>query len=254
MTVVLTRPVAQALPLAERLRALGYGTELFPLLEIQPLPDTTALRAALADISRYAMVAFVSPNAIHSVFGPGVVWPPEVALAVVGEGSRMALAQYGITAENFCVYCPTDPFRTDSETLLNELDLPALKGREVLIVRAETGRELLSDALSAHGIFVSQVAAYRRLAPQLSIRTSQQLLKLAVRPACWVISSSEALRTLLAMVREAGGDAGVVELKQIKLLVSHQRIAETAHSLGFICVRLVGSGDENLLLALQSVL
>src|SRR4051794_35899816 len=57
--VVITRPAPQAASLAERLTALGREAVVFPLLDIQPLPDQSALRAALADVSGYALVAFV---------------------------------------------------------------------------------------------------------------------------------------------------------------------------------------------------
>ena len=265
LPIVLTRPTEQATALAQRLTSSGYENVLFPLLEIAPLAEFSMLQHAMSEISRYAMVAFVSPNAVHAAFksgfvqragepdAPAVVWPAEVALAVVGEGSRAALAEYGITADKYRIYCPTDPLRSDSETLLKELDLPSLAQCEVLIIRAETGRELLADALTAHGVRVTQVAAYRRMAPQLDSRMQQQLLQLLTHSRCWVISSSEALRTLVALTKQAGGDASVVDLQRINLMVSHVRIAETAQSLGFSCVRLVGSGDENLLLALQSV-
>ena len=62
--VVITRPALQAAPLAERVSALGHEAVVFPLLDIQALPDQSALQAALADVSGYAIVAFVSPNAI----------------------------------------------------------------------------------------------------------------------------------------------------------------------------------------------
>ncbi|PRC91268.1 uroporphyrinogen-III synthase [Solimicrobium silvestre] len=254
--IILTRPIAQAQPLAARLTALGYSVALFPLLEIAPLPEDgelhALLQATLANLSRYAMVAFVSPNAVHNVFQRGLKWPSEVAIAVVGEGSRAALAEYGINSDNTTIYCPTDPFRSDSETLLQELNLPALKGREVLILRAETGRELLSEALIAHGIQVVKVAAYRRFAPQITAHNSQLLLELLSCSDRWVVSSSEALRTLVELARKVAGEAAVVKTQQINLLVSHHRIAETAENMGFKCVRLIGSGDENLLLALQS--
>jgi uroporphyrinogen-III synthase len=49
--VVITRPAAQAAPLAQRIAALGHEAVIFPLLDIEPLPDQSALRQALADVS-----------------------------------------------------------------------------------------------------------------------------------------------------------------------------------------------------------
>ena len=248
---VITRPLAQALPLAQKLAALGRDAVVFPLLEILPLPDQSALKASLKDVGSYVMVAFVSPNAIEAAFAHIQQWPAHVALAVVGEGSKAALAQHGLTPANATIFSPADPQRTDSQTLLEVLDLAALRGKRVLIIRGETGRELLADALRDNGVEVEQLAAYRRAAPVLDQAKSAQLRHLLETGADWVITSSEALRILLQMVRDVAGEPGVVKMQQQRLVVPHVRIAETARSLGFIDVVQTGSGDEPLLAALQ---
>lgn len=250
--VVITRPAAQAGKLAQQVTALGRTAVVFPLLEIHPLPDSTALQAMLADLTPFAMVAFVSPNAIHAAFDHLSQWPSGVAIAVVGEGSRAALAEHGITDANATIYCPRDPLRTDSHTLLEVLDIDALRGRQVLIVRGESGRELLSDALRQHGVSVTQIAAYRRTAPQPNAAMLAQLQYLLDAQSDWIITSSEALRILLAMVERIAGEAGVAKMQQQHLVVPHIRIAEVAQNLCFDNVTLTGSGDERLLAALQS--
>jgi uroporphyrinogen-III synthase len=257
--VVITRPLAQAVPLAQRVTALGREAVVFPLLEIQPLTDQAALRAALQDLSRYAMVAFVSPNAIDAAFGAsdasGILlsaWPPAVAVAVVGEGSRAALAQHGITAANASIFSPRDPKRTDSQTLLQALDLDRLRGKEVLIVRGETGRELLADELRSAGVKITQVAAYRRACPELDEAGRKQLGRLLDRSNDWIVTSSEALRNLVAMAQQFGDPSALMKLQQQRLIVPHVRIAETAEMLGLRNLTLTGSGDEQLLAALQS--
>ena len=79
--VIITRPLAQALPLQGRVTAMGRQALLFPLLEIHPLDDNRALDAALADLERHALVAFVSPNAIDAAFARRDPWPAQVPLA-----------------------------------------------------------------------------------------------------------------------------------------------------------------------------
>lgn len=250
-SVVITRPIAQAGTFAQRVAALGRNVVVFPLLEIEPLADPAPLHAALADLSRYAMVAFVSPNAIDATFSIVKDWPKEVVLAVVGEGSRAALARHGLTSANAEIVSPVDPVRTDSETLFQALNLDALQGRRVLIVRGETGRELLADALRGAGIDVVQVAAYHRNIPELNTVSRMQLAELASSDNDWVITSSEALRNLLQMTQQALGDTAVAKLLQQQLFISHIRIEETAKALGFRHITLTGSGDEQLLAALQ---
>lgn len=231
--------------------ALGRQAVLFPLLDISPLPDDGPLRTALAQLPRYAMVAFVSPNAIDAVFRIVDRWPAEVALAVVGEGSRLALARHGVTDDYARIFRPKDPARSDSQALLETLDLAALKGREVLIVRGETGRELLAESLRAAGATVTPVAAYRRSAPLLDEARREQLRGLLAVDSTWIITSSEALRHLVDMAEEVAGERGWEHLRSQRLIVPHARIQETAHLLDFRNVILTGSGDESLLAALQ---
>lgn len=250
--VVITRPAAQARPLAARLAAGACPVHVFPLLEIQPLADTAALRATLARLQDFALVAFVSPNAIDAAFAHIAAWPAGLPAAVVGEGSRQALARHGLTDANATIISPTDPERTDSETLLHELDLPALRDKKVLIVRAETGRELLADQLRAAGIAVEQIAAYRRAAPALDADKRLALAQLMAEPNDWVITSSEGLRLLRNMVVGLAGDPGWATMQNKTLIVPHYRIEETARSLGFQHIILTGSGDDALCAAIQS--
>jgi uroporphyrinogen-III synthase len=261
--VVITRPLAQAGPLAARVAALGRAVELLPLLEIAPLADTAPLQAALAGLARYALVAFVSPNAIDAAFAQIKQWPAGVTLAVLGEGSRAALAAHGVTPDTVDIVSPADSAHSDSEHLLQTLDLAALKGRPVLIIRGESGRELMADGLRAAGAVVDVVPAYRRSVPPLTPALAATLRRLLAQQNDWIITSSEALRGLCDLLAQldlryppepadATQQNSVVTMQQQHLIVPHARIAETANNLGFSRLTLTGSGDERLLAALQS--
>jgi uroporphyrinogen-III synthase len=249
--VVVTRPVAQARELAAQVAALGRQVSVFPLLEIHPLSDARPLSAALANLEPYGMVAFVSPNAIHSAFCRIRSWPQGVAIGVVGEGSRSALAEHGITSPAYTIFSPATPEHSDSEGLLAALDIEKLRGKPVLIIRGETGRELLADALRARGIQVEHVAAYRRSAPSPDPDRYQRLNALLSVEQDWLITSSEAVRNLVQMTREAAGETGVRNLFQQAVLVPHSRIEQTARELGFNQLTLTAPGDAGLLAALQ---
>lgn len=255
--VVITRPPAQAGELAQRVAELGREAVLFPLLEILPLADQyplqKELQKALSEHQPYALIAFVSPNAIDAAFAARPDWPHHLSLAVVGEGSRLALARHGITADNSTIFSPRNLERTDSQTLLEELDLPALRDKDVLIVRGETGRELLGDALRAAGVRVTTVAAYRRAAPAFTDARRSELKRLLRCQNDWIVTSSEALRFLTQMVTQLDEAEAVVKMQQQRILVSHARIAETAESLGFEHIIRTRSGDDGLLAALQSL-
>lgn len=249
--VVITRPRAQADGLARSVRAIGRAAEILPLLEIAPVDDPAPLRARLDRLDDYAMVVFVSPNAVDAAFAHLDRWPPAVALAVVGEGSRAALARHGVAAPGYTIHSPLDAAHSDSEHLLLSLDLAAFAGRRVLIVRGDGGRELLADALRAAGATVEAVAAYRRRTPVLTHELAARLRALLAQPNDWIITSSEALRGLAGLVAALEPALGE-QLRRQHLVVPHARIAETAHALGLRDVTMTGSRDARILAALQS--
>ena len=249
--VVITRPYRQAVDFADRLVAAGRAAIVFPLLDIAPLQDTTRLRETLERLSEFSLVAFVSPNAIDATFAHVAKWPPDVPLAVMGEGSRQALARHGITTDHYHITSPKDRRRTDSQTLLEALDLERLRCGKVLILRGETGRELLGDALRAVGAQVEQVAAYRRTAVVLTPKRSAELATLLDSDNNWVITSSEALHILVRLVAQIDPKTGVVKIQQKNLYVPHPRILEVAQSLGFHKIHLTDAGDDGLFSTLQ---
>lgn len=252
--VIITRPRAQADGLAQAVRASGRTAEILPLLEIGPVDDPAPLCAALARLRDYALVAFVSPNAVDAAFAHLDGWPFDVPLAVVGEGSRAALARHGVAAPGHTIHSPLDAAHSDSEHLLLSLDLAGLAGRRVLIVRGDGGRELLAEALGAAGATVEKVVAYRRSTPVLTPALGARLRALLAQPNDWIITSSEALRGLAGLVDALAPESDDIssQFRQQRLVVPHARIAETAHALGLRHVTLTGSGDARILAALQS--
>lgn len=262
--VIITRPARHALRLQEGLQQCGREVVMFPLFDIVLNTETSQIDACLRNLSDYRLVIFVSPNAIDACFArlallsesAGASWPQDVAVGVMGEGSRQALASYGLHAENARIFCPIHPERTDSETLLAVLDLPDLRGKKVLIIRGDSGRDFLADALQLQGVEVEQVAAYQRRIPVFDADKQQQMRALLSQENDWVITSSAVLSTLLEWCCQIdAADAtfnAVVKMQQQHLVLPHFRIAEVAKKLGFSHLTLTASGDEKLLLALQS--
>ncbi len=250
--LVITRPLKQARDFADRLRLAGRDAVVFPLLDIAPLTDTTALRDALDRLSTFSLVAFVSPNAIDATFAHLTTWPSQLPLAVMGEGSVQALARHGVTDERHQITRPLDRQRSDSQTLLEALDLHRLRSGKVLILRGETGRELLADALREAGAQVEQVTAYRRNAIELTPARAAQLTLLLDATNSWIITSSEALHILMRLVAEVDPQHGVDKIQRKILYAPHPRIAEVAQTLGFHTIRLTDAGDDGLFSTLQS--
>ncbi|HYS65480.1 MAG TPA: fused uroporphyrinogen-III synthase HemD/membrane protein HemX [Paraburkholderia sp.] len=260
-TVVITRPAGQSSELAARLAAAGIVTLDFPLIDIAPVADDTPLRAALASLERYALVVFVSPNAIDHAFAySGAIWPHALPIGVVGPGSVQALVRHGVAAPAHNVISPPsgtddDSARFDSEGLFAALDTALgaanLEGKRVLIVRGDGGREWLAERLREAGAEVETVAAYRRLVPEPSIGAWARVHELlAGAPHAWLLTSSEGVRNLHELAQEHLTADELAQLKHATLVTPHPRIAQTARALGFDSITVSGAGDERIARAL----
>ena len=250
--VIITRPVAQAVDFANKVRQLGCEAVVFPLIDIRALDNRTELVAVAGQLEMFSLVVFVSPNAIDAFLPHVKSWPSSVPIGVMGSGSRRAICRYGMDDQNTRILSPANLAKTDSETLLEVLDVQALVGKQVLIVRGTGGRELLSDALRSAGVHVQMLTSYQRLAPALTEDKKDALMQLLGEDNRWVMTSSEALRTLMQWVEQLQSGEFVAKMQHQEMIVPHARIAETATSLGFHSITLTASGDESLLVALQS--
>ncbi|MDR5731332.1 fused uroporphyrinogen-III synthase HemD/membrane protein HemX [Caballeronia sp. LZ025] len=264
-TVVITRPAGQSSGLIERLHRAQFDAFEFPLIDIAPVADDAPLRAALDELygpERYALVVFVSPNAIDHAFGRLFApWPADVPVAVVGPGSVAALARQGVSAPGHGVISPSaehaDP-RFDSEALYAAIEAHfganGLEGKRVLIVRGDGGREWLADRLAEAGARVEKAAAYRRLLPEPSMQKWERIhTLLAGEPHAWLLTSSEGVRNLDELAREHLTADEIARLKRAPVLCPHPRIAEAARQTGFDRITVSGAGDERIVETLETL-
>ncbi|WP_438395732.1 fused uroporphyrinogen-III synthase HemD/membrane protein HemX [Caballeronia sp. DA-9] len=273
-TVVITRPSGQSIALIAMLERAGFAPFEFPLIDIGPAADTAPLQAALGELYApaelgFALVVFVSPNAIQHAFAAlSAPWPTHVALGVVGPGSVAALARQGIAAPAYTVISPgadatitetpTDP-RYDSEALyaaiMSHFGPDGLKNKRVLIVRGDGGREWLADTLVDAGANVEKVAAYTRIVPEPSMRDWERIHELlSGEPHAWLLTSSEGVRNLEELAREYLTADETLTLKHVPLVTPHPRIAEAARQAGFDRITVSGAGDERIVQAFSALL
>ena len=140
MRVIVTRPGAQAGPLVAALRAHGFDSVLFPLLEIESIDDGPI------DLNGYDWVIVTSANGAWELAHRGRGALPRVA--AVGQQTAGELARLGLPVD----FVPSEP---SQEALVAEFPRPV--GR-ALFVAAEGARDLLAVALPA-----DFRAAYRTL-------------------------------------------------------------------------------------------
>lgn len=245
-TVVVTRPQAQAAPLAAAIVAAGGVPLVFPLLEISPAVDPQPLADAVARLGDYALAVFISPNAVDYAL-PAILargaWPAALIPAAVGQGTVKALAGHGVAG---CI-APSERF--DSEALLElpELAAERLNNQRVAIFRGDGGRELLADTLRQRGATVDCIPCYRRSGPSAGVAPLIAAWRQGKLDAL-TVSSSEGLRYLVDRL-DAEGRAF---LQDTPLFVPHARIAETARALGLNNIILTDPADTGILAGLRA--
>jgi len=231
MRVIVTRPAAQAAAWVEQLLARGIDAVALPLIGIAPAEDAGPVMAAWGTLARHALAVFVSPNAVEEFFAlrpGGTTWPAGTLAGSVGPGSTQALIRHGVP-RGLIAEPAAESEQFDSEGLWRSLEARDWRGRSVLIVRGDGGREWLADTLRAQGADVGFVAAYRRVVPALD---SPLLDEAIAHPSAhlWFFSSSEAIGNLQAA---RAGQAWAASLA----IATHPRIAERARDCGFGVVR-----------------
>jgi uroporphyrinogen-III synthase len=131
MRVIVTRPRAQAGPLVAALRAHGFDSVLFPLLEIEPIDDGPI------DLAGYDWVIVTSVNGASELARRRRGALPRIA--AVGRQTGAELVRQGLPVD----FVPSAP---SQEALIAEFPRPV--GR-ALFVAAEGARDLLAVALPA---------------------------------------------------------------------------------------------------------
>lgn len=243
-TIVVTRPREQAGALAAGIEAAGGHALLFPLLEIAPVADLSAVRAVAERLDDYAFAVFVSPNAVTHAL-PALlaqrVWPVDLQAAAVGPSTAQTLADAGIAN---CLL-PQDRFDSEGLLALPQLASENVAGKRVVIFRGDGGRELLSETLMQRGASVERVTCYHRSGPRNGFAPLVDAWA-ADRLDAIVVSSSEALAYLVDGL--AADDRA--RLQETPLFVPHRRIADIARQRGLTRIELTGPADAGLLHAL----
>lgn len=236
-SIIVTRPAAQAAQWVDELRALGLQAQALPLIGIEPVADATALHAAWERLPTLALAMFVSANAVQHFFAArpdAAVWPAALPAGSTGPGTSAALREQGVVR----IEEPApDAGQFDSEALWARLARRDWRGRRVLVVRGEDGRDWLAEQLRDSGAALEFVAAYRRVAPAPGAAERALLARALQRPQqhLWLFSSSQAIANLGALAPQADWSAA-------RALASHPRIAQAARDAGFGRVELVAPG------------
>lgn len=232
MRVLVTRPERDGRHWVDQLRARGHQALLLPLIAIGPAPQPQALAEAWLRLAGYRAAMFVSANAVDGFFAAA---PPSTAFAprawAPGPGTRDALLAAGVPRIAIDAP-PREAAQFDSESLWQVVSGQLQAGDRLLLVRGADaagrgqGRDWLAQQLAARGVAVDPVAAYTRQSPAWDQAQRALAQAAAGDGTLWLFSSSEAAQNLRALLPEQ-------DWSRARALVTHPRIADAVHVLGF---------------------
>ncbi len=212
--VLVTRAAGQRAGLAATLAESGAEVLFQPAIEIGPPDEFAPLDRAIGRLDQYDWLVFASANGVQAFFkrllgGRDLRALGRARLAAIGSATADELARYHLHADLM-----PDEYR--SESLVESLGGEAAAGRRFLLVRANRGRELLAEELSAAGGRVEQVVAYTSRDVAAADPRVAELL--GAEQIDWVTVTSSAIAR--SLVRLFGDALGKTKLASISPLTS----------------------------------
>ncbi len=218
--VIVTRPQHQSAELVAAIEADGGEVIAFPVIDIVGR-EATDIADDLRKMPPVDIAVFVSRNAVEHGFA--AFSQSDTKIAAVGPATRDAIAALGGTPH----IVPEEGF--DSEHLLRHADLQDVRDKQIVIVRAQSGRELLADTLRERGAKVENLCVYQRKRHEPSAVESENLAsRLHAGGARFVIVMSvDSCKFLLQNLPSDCLD----HLRKLTLVAPSARVIQTASEL-----------------------
>lgn len=200
--ILVTRSREQAGELVDLLTSLGAEPIEAPSIRIAPPDDFGPLDEACAQASTYDWIVFTSANAVdwfmrRLLTGPGDVRDLKgPRLCAVGPATAEKLNRFGIKVN-------LTPPEYRSEAIVDALGTSAtLKGKRVLVPRADIAREVLVDQLKQAGAKVTEVIAYKTVADAAERGREQEIYRMLLDRQLDVVTftSASTVRNFVKMV------------------------------------------------------
>ena len=158
--IVITRPEAQTEELSEPLRARGARVIHFPVIRIAPPESWEELDGAIDRLESYRWIIFTSANGVAFFFrrlrerGRDIRDLKGIRIATIGPATASAVETLGIRVDLV-------PEEFISEGVVKAFAGEDLRGRRVLLPRAEQARDVIPEGLAKMGADVDVATAYR---------------------------------------------------------------------------------------------
>ena len=203
-----------------------------PLIDIAPVRDPRPLQHAWHELPQFALVMFVSANAVRAVLAArarrSAAWPAQVLAGSTGPGTSTALRQAGV---------PRAGARRAGAGAVSSIPRRCGSGcaratgaaARVLVVRGDGGRDWLAERLRDAGRARSTSSPPTSAALPRLDAPAQALLDAALaapQQHLWLFSSSEAVGQPGRCWRRGA------DWSRAAALATHPRIAARARQLG----------------------
>lgn len=158
--VLITRPAAQAKSLVGLLEERGSEVVEFPTIEISSLSNYRKLDLAIEKLADYDWVIFSSPNGVDhfwkrmNVAGKDARFLSKLNIGAIGPKTAANLRHMGIIVDFL-------PDEYSSEGIIEGIEKLGIKGKRILLPRADIAPSFLPEGLRKLGARVEEVAAYR---------------------------------------------------------------------------------------------
>lgn len=239
LPVLVTRPASQAEEICPSLAALGCDVIRQPMLKIERVAETSAIKSQFMDIDLFDAVIAISRNAAEvgleylDQYWPQ--WPVEIDWIAIGPITADVMMKQGLAAK-----MPEAQF--DSEGALQMAELQNVAGKKILIWRGVGGRETLASTLRQRGAKVVYAELYQRLVPEYNEQDWQQVL---IESPLLLVSSGQGLEAIAAQQPR-------ISARVRGIIAPSRRVAELAESLGFINIQIAASAqDADMLVAVK---
>jgi|WetSurMetagenome_2_1015567.scaffolds.fasta_scaffold20231_5 uroporphyrinogen III methyltransferase / synthase len=213
LTILVACSAKKMFELAGGLRALGGTILPFPAIDVQAIEDTHLLDRSLASLREYAWILFTSAYGVRFFMKR----LNELAidrdrrslpkLCAIGPATAAELKEFGCEAALI-------PEQFQAEGVLDALanyhgGILKLAGKRLLLPRAQEGREVLPETLSAAGAQVDVVPCYKTVRGQIEGDILRRLRE--KKPDVMVFTSSSAIRNMIEILGRREGERLLLE-------------------------------------------
>jgi uroporphyrinogen III methyltransferase/synthase len=174
--VMVTRALSQAKECSDLLYDYGAETIECPTIEMIPPADTTALHRAIDNIEQYDWAVFTSVNGVTYFMrhlhdrNQDLRVLHNLRICCIGPRTAQELRKHGLIPD-------VVPETFQAEGVIDALAPLGLKGKRVLIPRAEVARDVLPDTLRSLGAEVTVPAVYRTIQPGRDVTWAMEMLR-----------------------------------------------------------------------------